>query len=130
MFFFFFSSRRRHTRCGRDWSSDVCSSDLVIRCLESNPKASCVAAACKNLSNGDEEQYYRIAFTSVRLPRASMSTRVSVSGEELFSCTVRLENLECWARMVSFELSRSATSPFPTPTESGRFPWRKHSTLG
>src|SRR6266498_5572298 len=29
-FFFFFSSRRRHTRCGRDWSSDVCSSDLEI----------------------------------------------------------------------------------------------------
>src|SRR2546429_505783 len=26
---FFFSSRRRHTRCSRDWSSDVCSSDLV-----------------------------------------------------------------------------------------------------
>src|SRR3989449_10815250 len=29
MFFFFFSSRRRHTRCSRDWSSDVCSSDLL-----------------------------------------------------------------------------------------------------
>src|SRR2546422_4693781 len=28
VFFFFFSSRRRHTRCSRDWSSDVCSSDL------------------------------------------------------------------------------------------------------
>src|SRR2546422_8470622 len=27
---FFFSSRRRHTRCSRDWSSDVCSSDLLI----------------------------------------------------------------------------------------------------
>src|SRR2546429_6030817 len=27
---FFFSSRRRHTRCSRDWSSDVCSSDLVF----------------------------------------------------------------------------------------------------
>src|SRR5690606_39389433 len=26
---FFFSSRRRHTRFSRDWSSDVCSSDLV-----------------------------------------------------------------------------------------------------
>src|SRR5574342_225128 len=26
--FFFFSSRRRHTRSGGDWSSDVCSSDL------------------------------------------------------------------------------------------------------
>src|SRR6266852_7323814 len=30
-FFFFFSSRRRHTRCYRDWSSDVCSSDLCDR---------------------------------------------------------------------------------------------------
>src|SRR5258707_11987202 len=28
-FFFFFSSRRRHTRYWRDWSSDVCSSDLL-----------------------------------------------------------------------------------------------------
>src|SRR5207249_2251702 len=30
-FFFFFSSRRRHTRSKRDWSSDVCSSDLKLR---------------------------------------------------------------------------------------------------
>src|SRR5690606_40954012 len=29
-FFFFFSSRRRHTRFSRDWSSDVCSSDLLV----------------------------------------------------------------------------------------------------
>src|SRR6266436_794214 len=29
--YFFFSSRRRHTRCSRDWSSDVCSSDLLKR---------------------------------------------------------------------------------------------------
>src|SRR5206468_10146056 len=29
LFFFFFSSRRRHTRSDRDWSSDVCSSDLA-----------------------------------------------------------------------------------------------------
>src|SRR5262245_62294460 len=28
--FFFFSSRRRHTRCLSDWSSDVCSSDLIV----------------------------------------------------------------------------------------------------
>src|SRR5207302_7236816 len=31
-FVFFFSSRRRHTRFSRDWSSDVCSSDLMIHC--------------------------------------------------------------------------------------------------
>src|SRR5256885_3671441 len=30
LFFFFFSSRRRHTRLQGDWSSDVCSSDLVL----------------------------------------------------------------------------------------------------
>src|SRR5437660_8187860 len=30
LFFFFFSSRRRHTRWPRDWSSDVCSSDLLL----------------------------------------------------------------------------------------------------
>src|SRR5262245_62678448 len=34
MFFFFFSSRRRHTRCLSDWSSDVCSSDLATSCRE------------------------------------------------------------------------------------------------
>src|SRR5438128_11185841 len=32
---FFFSSSRRHTSCYRDWSSDVCSSDLVV----SRPRA-------------------------------------------------------------------------------------------
>src|SRR5256884_5673654 len=43
---FFFSSRRRHTRCSRDWSSDVCSSDLnilplareVARALDKEPR--------------------------------------------------------------------------------------------
>src|SRR2546422_6203146 len=34
--FFFFSSRRRHTRCSRDWSSDVCSSDLRSESSRSN----------------------------------------------------------------------------------------------
>src|SRR5439155_16139096 len=34
--FFSFSSRRRHTRWPRDWSSDVCSSDLVREANESS----------------------------------------------------------------------------------------------
>src|SRR5690606_40310131 len=33
LFLFFFSSRRRHTRFSRDWSSDVCSSDLPVAAL-------------------------------------------------------------------------------------------------
>src|SRR5207245_3261875 len=35
--FFFFSSRRRHTRCYRDWSSDVCSSDLLTGGVDVDP---------------------------------------------------------------------------------------------
>src|SRR5207245_6269060 len=35
----FFPSRRRHTRCYRDWSSDVCSSDLLA--LERVPHRQC-----------------------------------------------------------------------------------------
>src|SRR5207245_7797608 len=38
-FCFFFSSRRRHTRCYRDWSSDVCSSDLHRRARPSRARA-------------------------------------------------------------------------------------------
>src|SRR6266550_5264651 len=37
---FFFSSRRRHTRCSRDWSSDVCSSDLGERVGKAKPTVS------------------------------------------------------------------------------------------
>src|SRR5215510_947526 len=41
MFFFFFSSRRRHTRWPRDWSSDVCSSDLTKHGCELGECGSC-----------------------------------------------------------------------------------------
>src|SRR5690606_5835904 len=36
--YFFFSSRRRHTRFSRDWSSDVCSSDLGDRAVRSGER--------------------------------------------------------------------------------------------
>src|SRR5437868_14526686 len=45
-FVFFFSSRRRHTRSKRDWSSDVCSSDLSWRCRSGS------ASACWSLHAG------------------------------------------------------------------------------
>src|SRR3984885_16280053 len=48
--FFFFSSRRRHTRCGRDWSSDVCSSDLpgtIHQCQGQEATAVGVCAALR-----------------------------------------------------------------------------------
>src|SRR3989442_10811972 len=54
MLLFFFSSRRRHTRCGRDWSSDVCSSDLVkaglLGLTEQQVLADVVAGLSSNIS--------------------------------------------------------------------------------
>src|SRR5207249_4256543 len=53
VFLFFFSSRRRHTRSKRDWSSDVCSSDLrdifgspLGADMARNPLTSSTAACC------------------------------------------------------------------------------------
>src|SRR5262245_63132734 len=37
--YFFFSSRRRHTRCLSDWSSDVCSSDLMSKKFIHEPES-------------------------------------------------------------------------------------------
>src|SRR5687768_18271598 len=43
--FFFFSSRRRHTRCSRDWSSDVCSSDLDLAGVAASGGSACSTGA-------------------------------------------------------------------------------------
>src|SRR5690606_41209459 len=58
MSFFFFSSRRRHTRFSRDWSSDVCSSDLgeavamPMEPLEFADRAGTLAAIAKVIETG------------------------------------------------------------------------------
>src|SRR3712207_2320745 len=52
--FFFFSSRRRHTRYWRDWSSDVCSSDLMDRLI------------CGDVGYGKTEIAVRAAFKAVQ----------------------------------------------------------------
>src|SRR5216684_5691188 len=62
LFFFFFSSRRRHTRCSRDWSSDVCSSDL-LRALQDAPAQGKVLAETEHLQQGRAQ------------PRISMASR-------------------------------------------------------
>src|SRR2546429_8583113 len=56
---FFFSSRRRHTRCSRDWSSDVCSSDLrghsgSCRCGLEAARARCGGLEPGSSGRGDQ----------------------------------------------------------------------------
>src|SRR2546429_3197837 len=55
--FFFFSSRRRHTRCSRDWSSDVCSSDLKSQSTKALDDA--VYDAAQLLKDRDPERKRR-----------------------------------------------------------------------
>src|SRR6266536_2484863 len=52
--YFFFSSRRRHTRSTRDWSSGVCSSDLVHAEDRGADRAGAPAAPVPALALGDE----------------------------------------------------------------------------
>src|SRR5690606_40976479 len=57
-FFFFFSSRRRHTRFSRDWSSDVCSSDLCRNARKPNKK---IAGPFNYFIEPDPDQLLRVS---------------------------------------------------------------------
>src|SRR5690606_41071927 len=65
--FFFFSSRRRHTRFSRDWSSDVCSSDL--RQPASTPSQAAAAINGRCTSTGPIWPCVKSARTALRQPR-------------------------------------------------------------
>src|SRR5206468_8840358 len=75
---FFFSSRRRHTRSDRDWSSDVCSSDL--RLAVSAPrstveKASSSRAPDHGRKRGDAPRAItsNTASSNIAVPRCRMT---------------------------------------------------------
>src|SRR5205809_5708712 len=90
---FFFSSRRRHTRCSRDWSSDVCSSDLVAnansggacrRCLRNQRPEPLrqlqIGPHATVLISRQRRKIHRIADNSFRkIGRASCRERVEIS---------------------------------------------------
>src|SRR5216683_765923 len=70
LFFFFFSSRRRHTRSDRDWSSDVCSSDLP---LHGN-----VETRLRRLDDGAADA---IVLAAAGIDRLGMRARIDVTFE-------------------------------------------------
>src|SRR6266542_4581904 len=72
--FFFFSSRRRHTRCYRDWSSDVCSSDLS-RDQASGATASHARSARRRRSAGALARNSAIAHAKSAAPVESIRAR-------------------------------------------------------
>src|SRR3989449_10129559 len=79
--FFFFSSRRRHTRCSRDWSSDVCSSDLDV--LAPLPVLRLVPSGGVSLENAGEWIRAGAAAVSVGSALASAALLTDESTAEL-----------------------------------------------
>src|SRR5439155_13023934 len=84
---FFFSSRRRHTRWPRDWSSDVCSSDLIAggRPVTQAPIAVTDRAVYQVLEAADGQDLY------VTVPDKPGLFRVPISGGSLVPVPVPVE---------------------------------------
>src|SRR5215208_6957967 len=82
-FFFFFSSRRRHTRWPRDWSSDVCSSDLASCSWSTTSTTSSLACAATVSNSWARSRSTRTSTGSASCvaPRASSSGCPSSSAE-------------------------------------------------
>src|SRR5690606_40576250 len=99
----FFSSRRRHTRFSRDWSSDVCSSDLVDwqvvgQAFEQKPfwkKDGGIWAPDINLVNGKYHLYY--AYSTWGDPNPGIGVAVADQPTEIgrASCRERVRRSRC-----------------------------------
>src|SRR5699024_11812066 len=80
---FFFSSRRRHTISKRDWSSDVCSSDLknnnnVAKSAKNGDKIT-ILGEVKGDSHQGSTKWYKINHKNDKIGRASCRERVKIS---------------------------------------------------
>src|SRR5437899_9461315 len=81
--FFFFSSRRRHTRCLSDWSSDVCSSDLdraALRAVQpavGSPRQR-ICHRVRIFHSKAGQQHFRLDRKSTRLNSSHLGTSYAV----------------------------------------------------
>src|SRR5216683_6874389 len=77
LFFFFFSSRRRHTRSDRDWSSDVCSSDLTLFTIAQDLTKMQVYASTDESDVGVIHTGQIVSFKVDAFPKDTFTGRVS-----------------------------------------------------
>src|SRR6266511_4916932 len=86
--FFFFSSRRRHTRFSRDWSSEVCSSDLIaaIGDLHCEPAGSNLHASGKVVAPGFIDMHSHSDWRLWENRRAESKVRQGVTTEVVGNC--------------------------------------------
>src|SRR5699024_12239051 len=110
-----YSSRRRHTRSKRDWSSDVCSSDLVsgIRTFTSEisrykltevPVGDTFAMSTKvSLFNEEQDVYQEMFFTTIKL-NLVLTNEENVSEDELSDAVHKIINEAIDAKLEELEL--------------------------
>src|SRR5947209_17909347 len=104
---FFFSSRRRHTRYWRDWSSDVCSSDLIYVLLQHNRRCGREHALelfhGRTVVRGRERRAKEIAFglRITEIGRASCRERV-----EIAVGAINRKKNSCWTQTMTTALMR------------------------
>src|SRR2546429_5782667 len=91
---FFFSSRRRHTRCSRDWSSDVCSSDLEKRSVFRR----LASAVCGTSERAHRGQVAGVAECASFFRTTRYSSRVRTPREEADRSEERRVGKECRSR--------------------------------
>src|SRR5207249_7455704 len=97
---FFFSSRRRHTRSKRDWSSDVCSSDLIEVKMSISQKTSSSSEleAGASLSVQGGFGPVSVAFAAHVNYKSSNTYSYSAEGSSLLRSEERRVGKECRSR--------------------------------
>src|SRR2546422_5618665 len=93
MVLFFFSSRRRHTRCSRDWSSDVCSSDLMLRPYGKRMPAISISFTLNGSPLTVEIDPAHRLLDTLRYQLALTGTKEGCVEGECGACTVYLDGL-------------------------------------
>src|SRR5436853_3330157 len=88
---FFFSSRRRHTMCLSDWSSDVCSSDLISYLNVQDHDRQRAVALASSVAKQLELALRRLRDSKAQSMVDELSKTVAVADKELSEATGRLE---------------------------------------
>src|SRR5271163_4515404 len=123
---FFFSSRRRHTRSDRDWSSDVCSSDL-LQAAETFVDPSAAAALAIDL--GDLRSAVLIRAVNTRSTMVGvimiiMDTRIVAQG------AIKLLTPKMQRALTQFAAMRPDRGPAPSPEPEPVAPARTPAASG
>src|SRR5207245_4113842 len=111
LFVFFFSSRRRHTRCYRDWSSDVCSSDLRRKSPRREPAPGAPDEAERDGRDRERQEQAHAVGTSV-LSRMDLSaaSAVTPSSSSSGATVTRCRSTAGASRLTSSGLTNSRSS--------------------